>query len=253
MGNRELATGNPKKAARSTGPVTKEGKKNSSKNALKHGLLSKETLMPGESAEELDALRKAMMAQLEPQGAIEEALAERVVSNLWRLRRLLRIESVVLTLDVLWEMKRDAGTRGKGTGADHDWLKPFLPALRAERAEGKMTVADFTVLNVANELLGQAEQEDGEGEPISEIETRMQEIQDGLSIDDKYLGKAYNADARGPNVITKLMRYETTLERGMYRALHELERLQRARGGEHVSPPALLDVSIDTSKPSRSD
>ena len=37
----------------------------------------------------------------------------------------------------------------------------------------------------------------------------------------------------------KILRYETTLERQMYRAMSELERLQRRRLGDVVSPPTM--------------
>jgi hypothetical protein len=38
-------------------------------------------------------------------------------------------------------------------------------------------------------------------------------------------------------VLDKIMRYETKLERQMYRAMNQLERLQRRRLGEVVPPP----------------
>jgi hypothetical protein len=42
----------------------------------------------------------------------------------------------------------------------------------------------------------------------------------------------------------KLQRYESHLERGLYKALHELQRLQAARSGERVPAPAVVDVDI---------
>jgi hypothetical protein len=39
-------------------------------------------------------------------------------------------------------------------------------------------------------------------------------------------------------------RYETALENKLYRALHELERQQRRRQGEHVPAPAAGDLNI---------
>jgi len=42
-----------------------------------------------------------------------------------------------------------------------------------------------------------------------------------------------------------LARYETTLERQIYRALDALERLQRLRGGEVLPPPLRLNVDLD--------
>ena len=41
-------------------------------------------------------------------------------------------------------------------------------------------------------------------------------------------------------------RYETMLERGIYKALHELQRLQAARAGE--KPPAPIAIDVDVSK-----
>ena len=45
-------------------------------------------------------------------------------------------------------------------------------------------------------------------------------------------------------VFVNLSRYEAALERSMYRALHELERAQAARGGQVVPVPAVLDVQV---------
>jgi hypothetical protein len=52
-----------------------------------------------------------------------------------------------------------------------------------------------------------------------------------------------------------LSRYEAHLSRQMYQALHELQRLQAARTGESVPPPAALDVTLegDTSTPALPD
>lgn len=41
---------------------------------------------------------------------------------------------------------------------------------------------------------------------------------------------------------TKLMRYEASLDRGLYRAYHELQRLQATRRGEQVMAPLVVDV-----------
>lgn len=40
----------------------------------------------------------------------------------------------------------------------------------------------------------------------------------------------------------RFARYETTLERQLYRALDALERFQRLRGGEAVAPPLRIQV-----------
>src|SRR5262249_16391778 len=43
----------------------------------------------------------------------------------------------------------------------------------------------------------------------------------------------------------KIARYESHLSRQMTQALHELQRLQAARAGAAVPPPAALDVTIE--------
>jgi hypothetical protein len=45
----------------------------------------------------------------------------------------------------------------------------------------------------------------------------------------------------------KFFRYETMLEKGMYRALHELERIQAKRNGSNVPFPVVVDVNTDSS------
>ena len=59
------------------------------------------------------------------------------------------------------------------------------------------------------------------------------------------LGLSFIRDANGANALSKLSRYETAIERSLYRALHELQRLQAARRAEgNVSPPAAVDVEV---------
>jgi hypothetical protein len=47
------------------------------------------------------------------------------------------------------------------------------------------------------------------------------------------------------NTLDKITRYEAHLSRQMLQALHTLERLQAARAGQSITPPAALDVTVD--------
>jgi hypothetical protein len=59
------------------------------------------------------------------------------------------------------------------------------------------------------------------------------------------LGMSFIRDANGANAFSKLSRYETTIERSIYKALHELQRLQAARHTKgDVLPPIALDVDV---------
>ena len=49
------------------------------------------------------------------------------------------------------------------------------------------------------------------------------------------------------DTFSRLARYETSLERSLYKALHELQRLQAPRAGRAVLPPVAVDVNVDGS------
>jgi hypothetical protein len=46
------------------------------------------------------------------------------------------------------------------------------------------------------------------------------------------------------NLVSGFQRYETAIENKLYRAISQLERLQRARRGDFVPVPGTLDVSV---------
>jgi hypothetical protein len=43
----------------------------------------------------------------------------------------------------------------------------------------------------------------------------------------------------------RILRYQTTIQRELVHSLNQLERLQRARKGEHVPAPVSVQVSTD--------
>jgi hypothetical protein len=57
-------------------------------NALRHGVLSRYTVLPWEEPDEYQALVSALVAEHGPQGPTEEHLVEEVAGILWRKRRL---------------------------------------------------------------------------------------------------------------------------------------------------------------------
>jgi hypothetical protein len=59
------------------------------------------------------------------------------------------------------------------------------------------------------------------------------------------VGLAFIRDGNGADAFSKLSRYESGIELGMYRALHELQRLQAERSGQPVMPPAVIEVVRD--------
>jgi hypothetical protein len=88
---------NRKNALRSTGPKTLRGKRNVSRNAIKHGILAREVVLTAgdgeESQEDFDALIEDLENYYQPVGVVEELLVQAIAAALWRKARILRAES----------------------------------------------------------------------------------------------------------------------------------------------------------------
>ncbi len=89
---------NRRNAQASTGPRTAEGKARSNQNALTHGLTARNVFLAGEDPEEYRRLHEAATASLKPEGVLEHELIARIVSVLWRLRRVPVFEAALLAL-----------------------------------------------------------------------------------------------------------------------------------------------------------
>ena len=79
--------------AKSHGPTSANGKKHSRLNALKHGLFSSQTVIPGESHASFNELRDALWEQFDPRDATTAMLVEEVLNSYWRLSRARRCEA----------------------------------------------------------------------------------------------------------------------------------------------------------------
>ena len=84
---------NAANARLSTGPTTPEGKARSAQNARKDGLTAKDLVIGPEDREEFDELLAGLQADVSPQGSIQEALFDELVSSAWNLRRIRRMET----------------------------------------------------------------------------------------------------------------------------------------------------------------
>ena len=80
-------------ARRATGPRTLPGKQRSSKNALKHGVFSKEILLKGEVRAEFQALHHELREDLHAEGFLEELLVENLAILIWRRKRFFNAET----------------------------------------------------------------------------------------------------------------------------------------------------------------
>lgn len=156
-----------KENAKLGGVKTEEGKAISRYNAIKHGILCQNILLEGENEETLTELGKRIRAELEPETEIELFLADRIISNIWRLKRALKGETEMIAGDIK-----------------------------------------------------------------------------GVIFGTKDFGHALSYDLANHDSYGKFIRYETSIERGIYKALHELQRLQAHRQGEKLPLPVAIDVDI---------
>ena len=75
--------------------------------------------------------------------------------------------------------------------------------------------------------------------------SKIQEVKAKQDAETATLGRTFIRDANKANAFSKLSRYEATIERSLYKALHELQRLQAARRTKgNVPPPMAVDVDI---------
>ncbi|MCK4579192.1 MAG: hypothetical protein KAU50_10405, partial [Candidatus Marinimicrobia bacterium] len=120
-------------------------------------------------------LGKRLRAELAPENELELILVDRIISSVWRLKRVIKIEREYLEAEF--------------DDARHDW-------------NGR---------------------EKSESEAWNTVVT-------------KQLGNS--------QAWLNLLRYETAIERQIYKALHELMRLQAARTGNPTPLPLAVDVDI---------
>lgn len=94
--------------AKSRGPVTQEGKDKCSLNRLRHGILARTVVLPGESTERFHELLTSLREELAPQTAIENLLIQKMVVAQWRQMRMWGIEKAGLVHEVRNQPAADA-------------------------------------------------------------------------------------------------------------------------------------------------
>ncbi len=112
MASERQIAANRLNARLSTGPKSAEGKALSSRNAVVHGLRAYGGLLAGECPEEFTAMRASIFGELAPGSPLESELADRIVSLLWRLRRIPAFEVAMLA----WVQARERSQNSYSIG-----------------------------------------------------------------------------------------------------------------------------------------
>jgi hypothetical protein len=205
-------------ALKSTGPRTAKGKSRATANALKHGLAGRQVVLASESSRQYNSFRAFLLKSLDPHDGIECSLADQVVAASWRLRRVPILEATL-------------HRRGRHN-LDLDRLHAAVDQLRTTETEN--LVASLTGNKVLSEPYKKAQH------ILDQAETEKMD----LFLSDPLLRATRILDTAEHSFLN-LWRHERALTRCLHSNLHELQRLQAARAGEIVPPPAVLDVNLN--------
>jgi len=202
---------NRRNARNSTGPITDEGKQRSRCNAVRHGLTAEIVIGALEDADDYGAFEAAIIADYDPQSAVERELILRLAGLLWRLRRATTMESGLFEIQ-----------------ADH------LRSFRKARA------ADANSRNIVHATVGRADPVDADScRDVHEPAHQAAPVSNsGPNPADPAadLARCFLRLANLPSyVLDRLSRYEATLWRQASQILFALDALQRRKPQERLS------------------
>jgi hypothetical protein len=248
-----------------TGPRTEAGKKHSSRNSFKHGLCAQEimTFANEDDRQLVTHLSEQIYKAYQPQGFVEEALVDRMVCAYFRLSRVIRYE--------LRASQAEAKNRllEQNSLEFHSYRKEQLDelkkdpagALRLARAKlalyrGLKTVLNGTPLDdFGKEVRAKLQMElrkrsKSRADASMREELRRAELDEDISREERWIqfcstfiaGEGLVPDVPSQEIVDRVLRYESTIERQFYRAMDQLERLQRQRLGDHILPPVRINM-----------
>ncbi len=251
---------NRKNAQKSTGPKTPAGKARSSRNALKHGLLSQQVVIDTgdgvESLQDFQTLLRRLHAEFQPTTVMEAALVERIATCFWRLRRAQRFEvgaireslddcnrddgSMQKTLDSLLRRLAKAQLRLEADGTTLSLLQDLGDLTNSQTAESIrpdlekiaarvfFLTTDVPTPDLATYLLALFTKR------IDEAQHRLRRLEIDLDSASRYeqlrlSRRSLSRSLPASQEVLKLVRYETMLDRQLHRALDQLNRARKRR------------------------
>lgn len=246
---------NRRNAERSTGPRSSDGKSRSAANALKHGLLARNVVLLAnnspEKPDEFNRLLEDLVDDFQPANVLEQTLVERVATCYWRLHRAQRYEVEALQesiaqspeppQDLIDNLTNQIRHCDETTSVCHR----ILPLLN--EPPGTLTAAQVDDIHQGLLMLAQRYPDvpTGRDEDRKVIRDRMFSLVESCAFEAAQLGVRLCAlqrdrapdvhrkrmDAalpRGDN-LSRVVRYETMLDRQFHRALAELRAMRRVK------------------------
>ncbi len=227
-------------------------------------------------------LYDGLRGYFKPSGAMEEALVEQITVTLWRKRRVLRFELGCLRKQLDTYQQEAKGDEDEDSSYEKPKTayqklaatQGRLAHHRQERKylqEGYDIMSDEEVENWTDSYFRLAEKKDFEAdeplevrnwlkeqglseeqirkemievhdEVIRNIQAEIKELEPQATLELERAALLGSVPAFGPD-LDKIIRYEASLDRQLYKAVNQLERLQRSREGETLPPPVVLDAT----------
>jgi hypothetical protein len=100
MATQNQIRANRANALRSTGPKTDEGKKASSRNSTRHGMLSQTVVLDGESQDRFEDFLINLTAQLKPRSEAEASIVETMAIARWKQMRIWGVQKAGFDLEM---------------------------------------------------------------------------------------------------------------------------------------------------------
>lgn len=271
---------NRRNALKSTGPKTEEGKSISSKNALTHGLRAQQIVIEGESQEEFDDFCELLIDHLSPDGPLEMLLVDRIAASFWRLRRTGHIEAQIFD-----EMRNSLAAAQNQNSNDLFMVTLNNDDLESQPGDILGIISNIKKKheNQPDIFRKLSELEDTfksiakhpKSVHIPSLRQYLQDLRELIhvsnSLTDKYspvldeaikdissvemtinqqlrpnLGQAISCDLKGPDVLTRFIRYESQIQRGLFKAIHELNRLKASHQGRQTTAPIAIDIDVSS-------
>lgn len=198
---------NRRNALRSSGPRSEAGKAIVSQNAISHGLLARHVVIEGESQTKFDLFHEEMVAELKPVGMLECSLLDKIASSIWRQHRAVRIENEVMgTL----RDPMEGNTGNKNQVPFKFVINKHYAGLPEGHEEDKDSAVGLPNSDVKENSDVRNQRSDKKPERLS-------------------LGRAVRNDIEGANILQKFQRYASEIDRALYKAIREFDRLQEKR------------------------
>ena len=239
---------NRQNAVCSTGPRTAAGRAVSSQNAIRHGLRAEHTVIPGEDPEEFNQFRQLMLDDLAPAGALEVMLTDRIVAALWKLHRAGRIETELFSeMDLPPQDSGDSKNNSEVPfnvaftktytcpvyGRNLDQEDPPASCQSCSLAPRPETAEPQTVAPSVTEegSSGPAQGQEKTDLPVSDKQ-RESKPPSPLA-----LGRLFKSDMSRGNIMARFRLYEGQIERSLYKALTELQKIKILRANLWIASP----------------